>query len=88
MVEIDPAKIVFERLLRENPGASEAELQRLFIAAAMDDPEIAEAVMEDVQDRMFAFDPARATRILDLMINHDPAAQEALESLLGEMRPQ
>jgi hypothetical protein len=64
MAEIDPAKIVFERLLRENPGASEAELQRLFIAAAMDDPEIAEAVMEDVQDRMFAFDPARATRTL------------------------
>jgi hypothetical protein len=88
MAEIDPAKIVFERLLEENPGASEAELQRLFIAAAMDDPEIAEAVIEDAQDRMFAFDPARATRILDLMINHDPAAQETLECLIGEMRLQ
>ena len=88
MNEIDPAKVIFDRLLRENPRASAAELQRLFLAAAMDDPEIVQAVLEDVQDRMFAFDPARAARVLDLMTSHDPVAQEAFKSLLEEMRPQ
>jgi hypothetical protein len=88
MTEIDRAKIVFERLLKENPGATEAELQRLFVAAAVDDPEIMQAIVNDVQDRMFAFDPAHAARVVDLMINRDPAAQEVLESLLEKMRPQ
>jgi hypothetical protein len=88
MIQIDPAKVIFDRLLKENPGASAAKLQRLFLAAAMDDPEIMQAVLEDVQDRMFAFDPARAARVLDLMTSHDPAAEEAFESLLEEMRPQ
>jgi hypothetical protein len=88
MIQIDPAKVIFDRLLKENPGASAAELQRLFLAAAMDDPEVVQAVLEDVQDRMFAFDPGRAARVLDLMTSRDPAAQEAFESLLEEMRPQ
>jgi hypothetical protein len=73
-------------LLRQNPGASEAEIQRRLVAAAMEDPEIMQAIVHDVQDLMFAFDPA--ARVLDLMINYDPAAQESLESLLEEMRPQ
>jgi hypothetical protein len=60
MTELDRAKIVFGRFLKENPGASEAEIQSPFVAAAMEDPEITQAIVHDVQDRMFAFDPVRA----------------------------
>jgi hypothetical protein len=75
-------------LIEDNPGASEEEIQNLFLPAFMDEPEVKIAVLKVVLKEMFAFDPGRAEQVVVLMNEGDPAAEEALESMLQDMQPQ
>jgi hypothetical protein len=85
-VEMGAASDAFDRLAKDHPEASEAEIKKLFIAAVKGDPALAKAIAIEVRRAMFVFDPDRAATVIDLIIRNDPAADDAFVSLLREMR--
>jgi hypothetical protein len=82
------ARDALDRLVKDNPEASKDEIKELFIAAIMDDLELMRVIAIEVRQEMFIFDPNRAANVVALTLENDPAADDAFESLLHDMRPQ
>jgi len=80
------ARRTLKALLENNRGASKQEIGRLFLDAVTNDPEIAEIVVREAQDQMFAFDADRATEVIRMMVANDPNAERAFASILRDMR--
>jgi uncharacterized protein YneF (UPF0154 family) len=80
------ARRTLKILLENNPGASKQEIRRLFLDAVTNDPEIAEVVVRELQDQMFAFDADRATEAIRMMVDNDPNAERVFASILQDMR--
>jgi hypothetical protein len=85
-VEMGAASDAFDRLAKDHPEATEAEIQKLFIAAVKGDPALAKAIAIEVRREMFVFDAERAAKVIDLIIKKNPDADDAFVSLLREMR--
>jgi hypothetical protein len=82
------ASDAFDRLAKDHPKASKAEIKKLFIATVAGDSELAKAIAIEMRHAMFVFDRDRAATVIDLIIQNDPAADNAFVSLLREMRDQ
>jgi hypothetical protein len=68
-------------------GLNESQVVRLLKCAVKDDDTLVDAIVEKLYGTMKDFDPRRAKRTVDLIVDRDTEAASKLRALLDDLWP-